>query len=81
MQFIAQAPDPPDELPVVDNLGSEESPPSNITIDICAINAAPFYQLLRKRNIEIFAVSLADVEKALADKKHTDPKTKLPLDY
>lgn len=32
----------------------------------------------RKRKLQVFTASLADVNKALAEKKYTDPRTKLP---
>lgn len=35
----------------------------------------------QKEKIQIFAVSLADIEKALAPKKHSDPHEKLPNHY
>ena len=35
----------------------------------------------QKRNIQIFAASLKDIEKALRVKEHSDPKIKLPPQY
>ena len=32
----------------------------------------------RKRKLHVFTASLVDINKALAEKKHTDPRTKLP---
>jgi len=32
----------------------------------------------RKRKLQVFTASLADINKALAEKKYTDPRTKLP---
>ena len=51
------------------------------TIDICIIGAALLARLARKHRHEIFAVTMADIEKALALKKHTDPATKVPACY
>ena len=45
------------------------------------IRAEPFARLARKKEHEIFAISLADIEKALAPKKYTDPATKVPKEY
>ena len=33
----------------------------------------------RKRKLQVFTASLADINKALAEKKYTDPQTKLPV--
>ena len=63
------------------NMEPDKSLSSNHELDICAIGAAPFTRLARRKDMEIFAVSLQDVEKALAAKTHTDPKTKLPREY
>jgi hypothetical protein len=50
-------------------------------MDICHIGSAPFMTLARRPEHEIFAASMADIDKALSTKTHTDPKTKVPLDY
>ena len=50
-------------------------------MDICQIGPAPFMHLARKPGYEIFAASLADIEKTLAPKKRTDPATKVPIEY
>jgi hypothetical protein len=34
--------------------------------------------MARKRKMQVFTASLADINKALAEKKYTDPRTKLP---
>ena len=47
-------------------------------MDIYAIGAIPLTRLARKPGHEIFAVTIADIEKALTLKKYTDPRTKLP---
>jgi len=50
-------------------------------LDIYCIGAAPFISLARKRGYKIYAVSIADIDKALTKKKHTDPLTKVPQEY
>ena len=50
-------------------------------LNIYCIGAAPFISLARKRGYKICAVSIADINKALAVKKHTDPLTKVPPEY
>ena len=50
-------------------------------LDIYCIGAAPFISLARKRGYEICAVSIADINKELAVKKHTNPLTKVPSEY
>jgi hypothetical protein len=53
----------------------------DVKLDICAIGAAPMLRLARKKDHEIFSVTLEDIDRALARKTHTDPKTKLPPEY
>jgi len=50
-----------------------------LSTDICMIGATPLARLARKPEHTIFAVTMADIEKALAPKKHTDPATKVPV--
>ena len=38
-------------------------------------------KLARRHGHEIFAVSIADIDKALAEKKEIDPATKVPPEY
>jgi hypothetical protein len=62
----------------------EESPEQFQTLpelDIYAIGAAPFMKLAQKRGYEICAITIADIDKALAEKTHTDPATKVPPEY
>jgi hypothetical protein len=49
--------------------------------DICMIGAVPLARLARKHDHELFAISIADVERALAPKKYTDPVIKVPQEY
>jgi len=51
------------------------------TLDIYIIRATPLARLARKPEYIIFAVIMADIEKALALKKHTNPATKVPVEY
>ena len=55
-------------------------------LNINMIGAAPFNHLVQKsrRNpseVQIFSVTLRDIDIALAPKKHIDPATKLPAKY
>ena len=52
-----------------------------LELNIYCIGAAPFMSLARKRGYKICAVSIADIDKALTKKKHTDPLTKVPQEY
>jgi len=45
------------------------------------IGATPLAQLAKKPEYTIFAVTMANIKKALALKKHTDPITKVPVEY
>ena len=51
------------------------------TLDIYIIRAALLAQLARKPEYSIFAVIMADIKKALALKKHTNPAIKVPVEY
>ena len=41
----------------------------------------PLVPLARKPEYTIFAVTMADIEKALAPKKYTDLATKVPVEH
>jgi len=50
-------------------------------MDCVQVSAASFSYLAKKskkRNVEVFSASLADIQKALTRKAKTDPRTKLP---
>jgi len=51
------------------------------SFDIRMVSATTIYRIARRRGYQIFAVSLADVEKALEEKPTTDPREKLPPEY
>ena len=54
-------------------------------LDISMISAAPFNYLVQQSQnnskIQIFSVTLRDINIALAPKQHTDPATNLPSEY
>jgi hypothetical protein len=50
-------------------------------LNIYCIRAAPFVRIAKKPDYKIFAVSIADIDKALAPKVYTDPATKVPEEY
>ena len=50
-------------------------------MDIRIIGATPLIRLAKKHNYTIFAIIMADIEKALVLKKYTDPTTKVPAYY
>ena len=45
------------------------------------IRATPLVQFTKKPKHTIFAIIIADIEKALVLKKHTDPAIKVPVCY
>ena len=47
-------------------------------IEIKMIAAAPFFHVFNKKGVELFSVSLKNVEKTLRFKQRTDPVIKLP---
>ena len=51
------------------------------TLDIYIIRATSLAQLARKLEYIIFAITMADIKKALALKKHTNPTTKVLVEY
>jgi hypothetical protein len=51
------------------------------TLDVCIIRATPLARLAIKPKHTIFAVIVADIKKALALKKHTDPAIKVLVEY
>ena len=50
-------------------------------LDIYIIGATPLAQLARKPKYIIFAITIADIKKALALKKHTNPAIKVLVEY
>ena len=85
MKRQLQAPD--SDLPLIAEPLSLSEPDDDLTLasnaglSICCIRAALLLNLAKKRGHEIFAVSIADIDKALAPKVHTDPATKVPAEY
>jgi hypothetical protein len=51
------------------------------TLDICIIRATPLARLAKKPEHIIFTVTIADIKKALALKKHTNPTIKVLIEY
>src|SRR5437667_1473928 len=50
-------------------------------LEIRQIRAEPFYMLARKRDHEIFAITMEDIEKALEPKSYADPRPFVPEEY
>ena len=55
-----------------------EIPEPEALFEIKMITAAPFFHVSKQKGVELFSVSLKDVEKTLKPKQYTDPATKLP---
>ena len=51
------------------------------TLDIYMIGATPLARLARKPEHTIFTVTMADIKKALAPKKYTNPATKVLVEH
>ena len=51
------------------------------TLDIRMIGATPLVRLAKKPKHTIFAITMADIKKALVLKKYTDPAIKVLVDY
>jgi hypothetical protein len=71
----------PDRTSDPDLEAGVEEPDQPTKLDICLIGATPLARLARRHGHELFAITAADIEKALAPKKHTDPVTKVPAEY
>lgn len=59
------------------DIKEKPSPP----LEVRAVGAAPFALLVTKPNIELFAITMKDIEKALSKSALTDPATRLPPKY
>jgi len=55
------------------------SPPKHL--EVYAIGSAPFLRLARKKNHDLFAISMRDIDKALKITPSVDPATLLPPEY
>jgi hypothetical protein len=51
------------------------------TLDICIIRATLLARLAKKPEYTIFAVTIADIKKALVLKKYTNPAIKVLIEY
>jgi hypothetical protein len=51
------------------------------TLDICIIGATLLARLAKKPEYIIFAITIADIKKALVLKKHTNPAIKVLIEY
>jgi len=51
------------------------------TLDIRIIRATLLAQLTKKPEYIIFAITIANIKKALALKKYTNPTIKVPVEY
>lgn len=49
--------------------------------DLRIIGAAPFAQMSTREGYTLFAATMRDIEKALAEKTYTDPATKVPKEF
>jgi len=58
-----------------------DNPSELSTLNIRIIRATPLAQLAKKPEHIIFAVIIADIKKALVLKKHTNPATKVLIEY
>jgi len=58
-----------------------DNPSKLNTLDIRIIGATPLARLAKKPKYAIFAVTIADIKKALALKKYTDPIIKVLAEH
>ena len=72
-----ETPEDPTTTPRTDKPDITSAP----SLNIYCIGAAPLLTLAKRPDHEIFAVTLADIDKALAPKTETDPSTKVLSEY
>ncbi len=60
---------------------NESTKGTTCKLDLAQVSAAAFILNTKGRRTEVFSATMADIEKALAVKKETDPRTKLPPHY
>ena len=59
----------------------EQETPDEPQVNCVMVNVASFKLASKQKNVQVFAASLRDIEKALKVKTHSDPKEKLPKEY
>ena len=59
----------------------EQEAPDKPQVDCVMVNVAGFKLASKQKNVQVFAASLRDIEKALKVKTYSDPKEKLPKEY
>ena len=59
----------------------EQEAPDEPQVNCVMVNVASFKLASKQKNVQVFAASLRDIEKALKVKTHSDPKEKLPKEY
>ena len=59
----------------------EQEVPDEPQVNCVMVNRAGFKLASKQKNIQVFAASLRDIEKALKAKTYSDPKEKLPKEY
>ena len=50
-------------------------------LEICIIQAAPFILLAKRRDYEIFAITIEDIKKALKPKQYINSQPLIPKEY
>ena len=59
----------------------EQEAPDEPQVNCVMVNMAGFKLASKQKNVQVFAASLRDIEKALKVKTYSDPKEKLPKEY
>ena len=81
--IIPRTKDRPEEL-VIGRTGIRVKNLEDVRLELNEVNGCTFANMVKvreKQKLQVFAASLADINKALAVKERTDPKTKLPKQY
>ena len=59
----------------------EQEAPDELQVSCIMVNMAGFKLASKQKNVQVFAASLRDIEKALKAKTYSDLKEKLPKEY
>ena len=70
----------PKDKGIIPSKFQDESKPEK-SLNICMIGAAAYAMYSRKKDHQLLAISLRDIDKALNERKRPDPATLLPKEY
>ena len=78
IKYVFDTEPKPEEKPTQETTDDQSSLD---TLDIHMIRVTPLIRLTKKPKHMIFAITMADIKKALAPKKYTNPVIKIPVKH